>query len=101
MGAMKLQYLLPCGNKTGAEHASLIVPGALDLDRQQQCHAGDDYAILTARHALYSRSRELNPARWSGNTRYWVPIGAVTLNFERDCIVKSHLAGHNIQPLAA
>jgi transposase InsO family protein len=66
-----------------------------------QRHAGDDHAILTARHALYSRSRELNPARWSGNTRNWTPIGAVTLNPERDCIVKSHSAGHNIQTLAA
>jgi transposase InsO family protein len=66
-----------------------------------QRHAGDDHAILTARHALYSRARELNPARWSGNTRNWAPIGAVTLNPERDCIVKSHSAGHNIQPLAA
>jgi len=34
-----------------------------------QRHGGDDHAILAARHALYSRARELNPARWSGDTR--------------------------------
>ena len=66
-----------------------------------QRHAGDDHAILAARHALYLRSRELNPARWSGDTRNWAPIGAVTLNPERDSIIKTHLAGNDIQPLAA
>jgi hypothetical protein len=58
-------------------------------------------AILAARHALYSRARELNPGRWSGDTRNWSPIGAVTLNPERDSIIKSHSAGNDIQPLAA
>jgi putative transposase len=66
-----------------------------------QRHAGDDLAILAARHALYRRARELNPARWSGHTRNWAPIGAVTLNPERDDVITTHLAGHNIQPLAA
>jgi len=66
-----------------------------------QRHVGDDHAILTARHDLYRRARELNPARWSGDTRNWTPIGAVTLNPERDSIIKTHLAGLNIQPLAA
>ena len=66
-----------------------------------QRHDGDDHAILAARHALYTRARELNPARWSGNTRNWSPIGAVTLNPERDCIIKSRSVGNDIQPLAA
>ena len=66
-----------------------------------QRHAGDDLAILAARHALYTRARELNPARWSGNTRNWSPIGAVTLNPERDCIIKTHSDNNDIQPLAA
>ena len=66
-----------------------------------QRHAGDDHAILAARHALYRRARELNPARWSGNTRNWSPIGAVTLNPERDSIIKTHLASNDTQPLAA
>jgi len=66
-----------------------------------QRHTGDDQAILAARHALYTTARELNPARWSGSTRNWSPEGAVTLNPERDCIVKSHSVGNTIQPLAA
>jgi transposase InsO family protein len=66
-----------------------------------QRHAGEDQTILAARHVLYATARELNPARWSGNTRNWLPIGAVTLNPERDCIVKSHSAGNTIPPLAA
>jgi len=66
-----------------------------------QRHAGEDHAILAARHALYATAHELNPARWSGKTRNWAPMGAVTLNPERDCIVTSHSAGNDIQPLAA
>ena len=66
-----------------------------------QRHAGEDHAILAARHALYIRARELNPARWSGDTRNWSPVGPVTLNPEHDSIVESHLAGISIQPLAA
>jgi transposase InsO family protein len=66
-----------------------------------QRHAGDDHAILAARHALYTEARELKPARWSGNTRNWTPIGAVTLNPERDSIIKSHEVYTDKQPLAA
>ena len=66
-----------------------------------QRHTGDDHAILADRHALYIKARERNPARWSGNTRNWSPIGTVTLNPERDCIVKAYSANNNIQPLAA
>ena len=65
-----------------------------------QRHAGDDHAILAARHALYTTARERNPARWSGKTRNWSPIGPVTLNPERDCVV-THAARNNEQPLAA
>lgn len=50
-------------------------------------HAGADHAILAARHAVYAAARQRNPARWSGNTRNWTPIGPVTLNPERDSIV--------------
>lgn len=66
-----------------------------------QRHAGDDQAILAARHALYLQARERNPARWSGGTRNWVPIGPVTLNPERDSVIKAYLADNDIQPLAA
>ncbi len=66
-----------------------------------QRHAGKDQAILAARHDEYLHARELNPARWSDNTRNWAPVGAVTLNPERDSVIKTHLAGQNIRPLAA
>jgi len=49
-----------------------------------QRHAGEDKAILEARHDLYQAAREANPARWSGQTRNWSPIVAVTLNPDRD-----------------
>lgn len=52
-----------------------------------QRHATEDQPILAARHALYQQAREANPRRWRGPTRNWTPIGAVTLNPERDSIV--------------
>jgi len=66
-----------------------------------QRHAGDDHAILAARHELYVQARALNPARWSRDTRNWTPIGAVTLNPERDSVVAMATAAEDIQPLAA
>jgi putative transposase len=66
-----------------------------------QRHAGDDHVILAARHALYETARERNPARWSRHTRNWTPVGAVTLNPERESVVamNSHMADK--QPRAA
>lgn len=64
----------------------------------QQRHAGEDHAILGARHAT---AKELNPARWSGPTRNWQPMGPVTLNPERDSIISEYAAEKLIQPLAA
>jgi hypothetical protein len=64
-------------------------------------NAGDDQSIRSARHALYIKARERNPVRWSGNTRNWSPVGAVTPNPERDCIIKFRSVGNDIQPLAA
>jgi hypothetical protein len=52
-----------------------------------QRHTGQDGAVLAARHALYQQAREAKPRRWSGPTRNWPPIGAVTLNPERDSVV--------------
>lgn len=66
-----------------------------------QRHSGEDRTILAARHALYLKARERNPTRWSGATRDWSPIGAVTLNPERDSVVKTHVAAVNHEPLAA
>ena len=66
-----------------------------------QRHAGDDVAILAARHALFLKARDLNPARWSGATRDWSPTGPVTLNPERDSLVTAHLAASDKQRAAA
>ena len=49
-----------------------------------QRHAGQDGRVLAARHAVYQDARQRNPQRWSGSTRNWTPVGAVTLNPERD-----------------
>lgn len=45
-------------------------------------HEQRDIALLAARHAVYQRARERTPARWSGDTRNWSPVGAVALNPE-------------------
>lgn len=66
-----------------------------------QRHAGDDRALLAARHALYATARERNPARWSGDTRDWTPVGVVTLNPERDSVVATVARKADKQPLAA
>ena len=66
-----------------------------------QRHSGQDQAVLAARHVLYVQARERNPLRWSGSTRNWSPIGAVTLNPERDSVVKAHVAASDDEALAA
>lgn len=66
-----------------------------------QRHAGNDREILAARHDVYLQARERHPARWSGRTRNWTPIGAVTLNPERDSVVTMASQLTDIQPLAA
>ena len=67
----------------------------------QQHHAGDDQAILAARHDLYVQARQRNPARWSGDTRDWSHIGAVTLNPERDELVSMATSNQHTQQKAA
>ncbi len=54
-----------------------------------QRHAGQDRALLAARHALYVSARGRNPRRWSRQTRNWTPVAAVTLNPERDAVVQA------------
>ena len=61
-----------------------------------QRHAGQDRPLLEARHAVYQAARDRNPRRWSRQTRNWTPVTAVTLNPERDSIVRS--ATSEIQP---
>jgi len=67
----------------------------------QQRHAGHDKAILAARHALYTQAKEAHPARWSGNTRNWSHIGAVTLNPEREAVVSMATRAPHTQHKAA
>ena len=66
-----------------------------------QRHVGQDRQILADRHDLYLQARALNPARWSGKTRNWSPMGAVTLNPERDSVIRAYSKCEDIQPLAA
>jgi len=66
-----------------------------------QRHAGEDRRILARRHEVYTEARERHPARWSRHTRDWTPIGAVTLNPERDAVVAMASANADRQPLAA
>ncbi len=66
-----------------------------------QRHAGEDPAILAARDEVYVSARQGNPGRWSGNTRNWSPVGAVTLNPERDSVVTTTSSATDSQPLAA
>jgi len=67
----------------------------------EQRHAGEDHEILAARHELYAQAHARHPARWSGETRNWAPIGAVTLNPERDAVIAMAHRAQAIQPLAA
>jgi putative transposase len=53
-----------------------------------QRHAGEDRALPGARHELYQHARRSNPRRWSGPTRDWTPIAAVTLNPERNTTIQ-------------
>jgi putative transposase len=55
-------------------------------------HAGEDHSALAARHALHQRARERNPRRWSGRTRNRSPIGAVTLDPERDSVTAAAIS---------
>ena len=64
-------------------------------------YAAADVVILVARHELFLKARELNPARSSGTTRDGSPVGAVTLNPERESVVAAYAAALNKQPLAA
>ena len=46
-------------------------------------HCGKDRDVLGRRHEIYQAARARNPARWSGRTRNWDPVGSVWLNPER------------------
>jgi putative transposase len=67
----------------------------------QQRRTGQDQAIVAVRHTLYRQARERHPARWSGPTRDWSLIDAVTLNPERDEVVKMAAGVQHTQLKAA
>lgn len=46
-------------------------------------HEGRETEILAARDAVYAEARQRYPARWTGSTRNWTPIGTVVLNPSR------------------
>jgi transposase InsO family protein len=52
-----------------------------------QRHAGEDHEVLAARHKVYVHARAACPRRWSRHTRNWNPVGAVTLNPERESVI--------------
>jgi putative transposase len=58
-----------------------------------QRHLGQDNVILAARDAVYRIARAKKPLRWSGQTRNWTPISAVTLNPEKDDVVAQAVNG--------
>ena len=45
-----------------------------------QRHRGEDREILNQRKKVYQDAQARHPERWSGETRNWQPIEAVTLN---------------------
>ena len=55
-------------------------------------HAGQDHSIISRRHQFCTRAREANPRRWAQNTRNWQPIAVVTLNPDRESLVRAVLA---------
>jgi transposase InsO family protein len=66
-----------------------------------QRHAGEDRGILTARHVLYTQAKATHPRRWTRHTRNWSPIDVVTLNPERDAVIKSATNAENRSRSAA
>lgn len=66
-----------------------------------QRHAGEDKAILQARHEVYQAAYARNPRRWSGPTRNWAPVGAVTLNPERESVAVADVDMGNNRSVAA
>ena len=66
-----------------------------------QRHLGEDHEILAARHALYTCAKAAHPRRWARHTRNWNPITVVTLNPERDSVIKAaEHAAHQTQAAA-
>jgi transposase InsO family protein len=65
-----------------------------------QRHLHEDRVILATRHQTYQAARERHPARLSRHTRNWTPVGAVTLNPEREASIREYGNTENIRLLA-
>ena len=83
----------PVGDDAGGRRWPTSGDPAIRYVTPAQRHAGEDTAILAARHALYQQARERNLARWSGETRNWSPITSVALNPEREACVAPNSSG--------
>jgi putative transposase len=57
-----------------------------------QKHRGEDVDLMANRKSVYEAAKQNNPARWSGNTRKWEPIMTVTLNPEKQEVIKQMIA---------
>ncbi len=55
-------------------------------------HQGKDHDLLAKRHQVYQAAKAKNPNRWSGATRNWTPVGAVTLNPDKTPAAKTKAA---------
>ena len=64
-------------------------------------HAGQDAAQLQARTQVYELARQRHPQRWTGATRDWNRVGAVTLNPDRDTGATTQGRQHESKRLAA
>lgn len=66
-----------------------------------QRHALEDREILAARQQVYLEAHERHPDRWARGIRDWTPVGAVTLNPERDTVIREHENAEQIKRLVA
>jgi putative transposase len=66
-----------------------------------QRQAGEDADILAKRHELYPRARTRHPARWSGATRNWGPVGSVALNRKKDSVIRRAEMAMDLMQVAA
>lgn len=58
------------------EHLHSAIKFVTPTDR----HEGREVEVLDGRAAVYEKARGRHPERWSGATRSWEAVGAVTLN---------------------
>ena len=57
----------------------------------EQKHRGEDILLLQNRIAVYETAKQKSPRRWSGNTRKWAAVTEVSLNPEKQEVIKQQL----------